>query len=80
MHLDPTIRTTPSLIEDEARLFSHLDQIEGSRRSIDINLNAHFVEPSKIWINSFQKSEREAFASYVEFDVKFIQRPVGINF
>jgi hypothetical protein len=48
MHLDPTIRTTPSLIEDEAHLLSHLDQIAGARRSRGITVNVPFVEPSKI--------------------------------
>jgi hypothetical protein len=45
MHLDPTIRTTPSLIEDEAHLFSHLDQISGAMLSRGINVNVPFVEP-----------------------------------
>jgi hypothetical protein len=80
MHLDPTIRTTTLLIEDEARLFSRLDQIAGARRSRDINENVPFVEPSKSRLNSFQKSELKVFASYVYFDVQFIQCPVGINF
>jgi hypothetical protein len=80
MNLDPTIRTTPSLIEDEARLFSHLDQIAGARRSIGINVNVPFVEPSKTRLNAFQKSELKVFASCVELYVQYIQRPVGIHF
>jgi hypothetical protein len=80
MHLDPTIRTTPSLIEDEARLFSHLDQISGARRSRGINVNVPFVEPSKIRLNAFKKSELKIFASFVELDVQFIWRPVGVHF
>jgi hypothetical protein len=80
MHLDPTIRTTPSLIEDEARLFSHLDQIAGARRSRVINVNVPFVEPGKIRLNAFQKSELKVFSSCVELDVQYIQRPVGIHF
>jgi hypothetical protein len=31
MYLDPTIRATPSFIEDEAHLLSRLDQIVGAR-------------------------------------------------
>jgi hypothetical protein len=38
------------------------------------------MEPSKIRLNAFYKSELNAFASCVEFDVQFIQIPVGINF
>jgi hypothetical protein len=74
MYLDPTIGTKPSLIEDEdeARLFSHLDQIFGERRSKAISANVSFVEPRKIRLNSFQKSELKVFASYVESDVQFI--------
>jgi hypothetical protein len=62
MHLYPTIRTTPSLFEGEARLFSHLDQIAGARRSSRINVNVTFLEPSKIRLNAFQKSELKVFA------------------
>jgi hypothetical protein len=80
MHLDPTIRTTPSLIEDEARLFSHLEHIAGARRSRGITVNVPFMEPSNIRLKTFQKSELKVCASCVEFDVQFIQRPVGINF
>jgi hypothetical protein len=67
-------------MDDEARLFSCFDQIVGARRSIGMNANVPFVEPLKIRINAFQKSELKVFASCVEFDVQFIQRPVGINF
>jgi hypothetical protein len=80
MYLDPTIRTTPSLIEYEAGLFSHLDHIVGARRSREINANVPFVDPSKIRLNPYQKSELKVFARCVEFYVQFIQRPVGINF
>jgi hypothetical protein len=78
MYLDPTIRTTPSFIEDETHLFSHLDQIVGPGGSRDINANVPFVEPIKIRVNSFQKSELKVFAGCVVFYVQFIQRPVGI--
>jgi hypothetical protein len=80
MHLDPTIRTTPSLIEYGACLFSHLYQISGARRSSGINVNVPFVERSKIRLNAFQKSELKVFASFVELDSQYIQRPVGIHF
>jgi N-acetylmuramoyl-L-alanine amidase CwlA len=75
MHLDPTIRTTPLFIEYESHLFSHLDQIAGERPSRGINVNVPFVGPSKSRLNAFQKSELKVFASCVELDVKFIQRP-----
>jgi hypothetical protein len=78
MYLYPAIRTTASLIEDEARLFSHLDQIAGARRTRDINANFPFVKPSKIRLNSFQKSKLKVFAICV-VDVQFIQRTVGVN-
>jgi hypothetical protein len=80
MHLYPTIRKTPALIEDEARLFSRLDQIAGARRSRDINSNVPFAETSKIRLNSFQKSELKAVVSCVVFYAQFKQRPVGIIF
>jgi hypothetical protein len=80
VHLDPTIIITPSLIEDEARLFSHIDHIAGARRSRGINVNIPFVERSKIRPNAFQNSELNVFACCVELDVQFIQSPVGIHF
>jgi hypothetical protein len=46
-HLDPTIRTITSLIEDEARLFSRLYQIAGARRSRDINKKIPFWSQAK---------------------------------
>jgi hypothetical protein len=66
-HLDPVVRTTPSLIEEEARLFSHLDQITGERRSRDINANVPFAEPIKIRLNSFQKSELKVCCKLCRF-------------
>jgi hypothetical protein len=38
------------------------------------------VEPSKIRLNAFQKSELKVFSSCVELDVQYIQCPVGIHF
>jgi hypothetical protein len=80
MHFDHTIRTTPSLIEDEAHLFSHPDQIAGTMQSIDVNENVPFVEPIKIRLKPFQKSELKLFDSCVDFYAQFIHRPIGINF
>jgi hypothetical protein len=75
MNLNLTIITTPSLIEDEACLFSHLDHIAGARRSSGINVNVPFVE-----LNAFEKSELKVFTSFVELYIQYIQRPVWIHF
>jgi hypothetical protein len=68
------------LINDEARIFTHLEKFNWTMRSRDLHANVPFVEKNNIRLNYFQKSELKVFVSCVDFDVQVIQPLVGIHF